>query len=137
MPVSGQFPFVARPLGDSSLSSVTVMLRRSALGLLLLALVAALPTHGWAMGAMARVTQVVVLCSGTGPHTALIDWRGERVDPVPGCPDCTPAFGVAVLDPPVTAAAPPGHADLWAWPSIEARPHTTAPGLTWPRAPPV
>ncbi|MDJ1006832.1 MAG: hypothetical protein QNJ13_03325 [Paracoccaceae bacterium] len=112
-------------------------LRRSAVGLVLLALIAALPVQGWAQGAMARITDVVVLCNGTGPDLALIDWRGERVDPLPRCPDCTLGVGGGVPAEAFVPAAPVGGAATLGGARLGRLPQSHVPGLRWPRAPPV
>ncbi len=86
---------------------------------------------------MARVTQVVVICSGAGTHVAAIDWRGERVDLLPGCPDCTPGFETADLPRPITVSAPLGGAETLL-PALQAQlSGDRVKGLQWPRAPPV
>ena len=112
-------------------------LRSFTLGLLLLALGAALPVHGWAMGTMARVADAVVICSGSGSYTALIDWRGEKVDPVPNCPDCMPAAGLGLITAAPTLAAAPGNAARLSGTVQPRLLPTDAPGHIWPRAPPV
>jgi hypothetical protein len=113
-----------------------VTLRHFTLGLLLLALSTALPVHGWAMGTMARVADVVVICSGAGTHTALIDWRGEKVDPVPNCPDCAPAAGIGLIAHPATLPAPLEHgATLSGFTHAGLSPEQVY-SSAWPRAPP-
>lgn len=111
-------------------------LRRPLLGLLLLALTLALPIHGWAQGTMARIADVLVICTSAGVEETAIDWRGEKVDLLPGCPDCLPAGGLATLAEPGVPASPSGVALR-----LTERPHRLvvhahAPGLHWPRAPP-
>jgi len=114
-----------------------MMLRNALCGLLLIAVLASLPVHGWAAGTMARVTGAVVLCSEAGLETVLTDRRGKPVVPHPDCPDCTPAAGLGRLAEPHALAAPVVPALRIAPPAERPRRVVGSCSPLWPRAPPV
>lgn len=113
-------------------------LRNSLLGLVLLALAAALPSHGWAQGTMARITAAVVLCGAGDGAVHLIDWQGQPVELHPDCPDCLPGFAAADLSVPPDAQRPAGVARaLSVAPMRGLAPAHGPTSRQWPRAPPV
>jgi len=114
-----------------------MILRHTLCGLLLMAVFASLPAHGWATGTMARVAGAIVLCSEAGVETVLTDRRGVPVVPHPDCPDCMPGFGLGALAEPGTIAAPVGKPLRIALPVHGFRPFTRSSSQHWPRAPPV
>jgi len=114
-----------------------MMLRNALCGLLLIAVLASLPVHGWAAGTMARVTGAVVLCSEAGLETVLTDRRGKPVVAQPDCPDCMPGSDPGRLAEPETIAVPVGKALRIALPVHRSRPVIGSCTPLWPRAPPV
>ncbi len=45
-----------------------------------------------ARGQMYDATGAIVLCTGTGPMTVLVDHEGQPVEQAPICPDCAFSF---------------------------------------------
>lgn len=81
--------------------------------------------------------QVMVICTGAGLQTILLDANGGRVDPAPMCPDCTM---VALAGAPVSSGleicAPVGRMELVLIQSSQAVARRDNAGVS-ARAPPV
>lgn len=114
-----------------------MILRNTLCGLLLIAVIASFPVHGWAAGIMARVSGEVVPCSEAGLERVLTDRKGVPVQPHPDCPDCMPGSDLDRLAEPGTIAAPAGKPLRIALPVHDARPFIRSTSPHWPRAPPV
>lgn len=62
---------------------------KNILGLILALLIAVTSTSmAVARGQMYDATGAIVLCTGTGPITVLVDHGGQPVEQAPICPDC-------------------------------------------------
>ena len=72
---------------------------------ILLAVVIALSSGSAAVvrGKMRDASGAMVLCSGHGPISVVVDSRGKPMEPLPVCPDYLPAFFALSIDTPQLA----------------------------------
>ncbi len=103
-----------------------IYLRRIVLMWLAAAMV--LTSGAMALSRTASEGQTVVICTGTGVSTIQVDQNGDKIDPLPVCPECL-LFDVA-LTPPHMAVVKPTRFTLSQWlalaPAIPAGPSLTA-----------
>ncbi|MDX5359325.1 MAG: hypothetical protein LPK12_16495 [Rhodobacterales bacterium] len=103
----------------------------------LLCLVLALTsgTMAVARGQMAAAGSIVI-CSGYGVITVLVDERGEPLGTVHPCPDCIAAHVMALLPPMPVVERPLGLSRI-VWVPVEAGAVTQMPATPKARGPPL